>query len=120
LEQQNDVLWHNQILAAVKASVVYLKNVKTIGVSLGKLLQESLITLGIDMGELPEESLSRCWFNSAIEPKGLEQPLPLSNRFNSTGSNQASQQGLQAKATFIGRKITNWAFILENLSMILT
>jgi hypothetical protein len=52
LKQQDDIVWHNQAFAGVKPSIINLKNIETIWVRLGKLIQEPLIALGIDMGKL--------------------------------------------------------------------
>ena len=62
------------MFAGVKAPIIDLKNVETIGVCLGKLIQEPLIAIGIQMRELQKEGFTRCWFDASVEPKRLEQP----------------------------------------------
>jgi hypothetical protein len=49
LKHQNDILWHNQRFAGVKASVIYLQQVETIGVSLIPLpsFWRGMIKIGI-------------------------------------------------------------------------
>jgi hypothetical protein len=64
------------MFAGVKAPIIDLKNVETIGVCLGKLIQEPLIAIGIQMRELQKEGFTRCWFDCSVEPKRLKQPLP--------------------------------------------
>jgi hypothetical protein len=72
LKQQNQILWHNQIIASVKSSVIDLKNVESARIGFGEIIEEALIALGIDMGELQKEGFSCCRFNCTIEPEGFE------------------------------------------------
>jgi len=72
LEQQNDVLWHHQILALVKASVIDLENVKTVWKLLGELIEKALIAVRIHMRKLQEKSVSSGRCNCTIQPEGFE------------------------------------------------
>lgn len=103
----------------MKPSVVYLKNIETIGIRCGELIKESLIALGIDMGKLQKKRLSRCRFDRTIEPECFEQPLPLPNRFDPTRSDQSSDQGMQFKAALILGKVANRPFNLLSSAVIL-
>ncbi|PIG90456.1 hypothetical protein CSQ79_26550 [Gloeocapsopsis sp. IPPAS B-1203] len=59
------------------------------------------------MGKLPKELFSTGRFNSTVQPKGLELPLPCSKWFDPTGGNQSSDACLESKATFILAKIAD-------------
>lgn len=72
LEQQDDVLWYHQILALVKASVIDLEKVETVGKLLGKLIEKSLIAVGIHMRKLQEKGISGRRFHRTIDPEGFE------------------------------------------------
>jgi hypothetical protein len=76
LKQQNKILRHKQIFAGVKAPIIDLKNIETIWICLGKLIQEQLIAIGIYMRELQKERFSRGRFDCPVEPKYFEQLLP--------------------------------------------
>jgi hypothetical protein len=120
LKQQNDVLWHNQVFALVKPPIIDLKNVETIRIRLGELIQEPLIALGIDMGKLQKKGLSRCRLNRTLEPKCFEDPLPLANRLDTASSDQSPDDGFEPKATLILGKVANRSLILTHLALILT
>lgn len=62
------------------------------------------------MGELQKKGLSGCGFNRSIEPECFEQPLPLSERFNLTCSDQSSDEGMKSKADLILSKVANRSF----------
>ena len=68
----------------MKATVIDLKDIESIGINFGELIKEQLIENRIDMRELQEERLSGCWLDGSIEPKGLKEPLPWSNWFDTT------------------------------------
>ena len=104
----------------MEPSVIDLNNIEAIWISLRKLIQEALIALGIDMGKLQKKGFSRCRFDRSIEPEGFEQPLPLSDGFDSTSCYQASDERVQSKAALILSKVANRALVLPPLGGMLT
>ena len=86
---------------------------------MGELVQEPLIALSIHMREWQEERFSRSRFDCSIQPKRLEQPLPLTNGFDATGSDQPSYQGFEPQAALILSKIANGLLLLPHLLVIL-
>ena len=117
---QMQLLWHHQSFALVKASVIHLKHVQTIGICFGKLIQKPLIALGIDMRKLQEKGGSGCRFNGTVKPERSEQPLPLPDGFNTTGGDQASEDGFESKTTLILSKVANLSLILSGLAVVLS
>ena len=104
----------------MKAPIIDLQNVQTVLIVCGELVEKALIAVGIDVRKLQEKRGSRSGFNRTIQPEGFEQPLPRSNRLDSTSCNQASDERVQSKAALIGRKVATRALVFLPLTSVLT